>query len=100
MHILNQLQGHILVTVKAVYGTRSGRACWTDRLFNVLKSMHFAPSRADPDVWMREHPSDKAYEYIDVYADDLAVNCCQRSSKDHPNPQANIQVQSQRRWKA
>ena len=59
--------------VKAHYGTRSGGACWHDRLFDVLTSMGFEPSRADPHVWMRECPSDKVYEYIAVYVDDIAV---------------------------
>ena len=33
--------------------------------------MDFFPSRADPDIWMREQ--DAYYEYIAVYVDDLAI---------------------------
>ena len=33
--------------------------------------MNFAPSKADPDVWMRCNGD--VYEYIAVYVDDLAI---------------------------
>ena len=31
-----ELQGHVLVMYKALYGTRSGGACWHDNLFDIL----------------------------------------------------------------
>ena len=31
-----ELQGHVLVMHKALYGTRSGGACWHDKLFDIL----------------------------------------------------------------
>ena len=48
-----ELQGHVLVVHKALYGTRSGGACWHDKLFDILHQIGFKPSRADPDIWMR-----------------------------------------------
>ena len=66
-----ELQGHLLIMVKALYGTRSGGARWHDRLF--LQEMKFKPSKADPDVWMRPEPGGTCYEYIAVYVDDLAI---------------------------
>ena len=30
------LQGHVLVMHKALYGTRSGGACWHDKCFDIL----------------------------------------------------------------
>ena len=68
-----ELQGHLLIMVKALYGTRSGGARWHDRLFDILQEMKFKPSKADPDVWMRPEPGGTCYEYIDVYVDDLAI---------------------------
>ena len=68
-----ELQGHLLIMVKALYGTRSGGARWHDRLFNILQEMKFKPSKADPDVWMRPEPGGTCYEYIAVYVDDLAI---------------------------
>ena len=45
-----ELQGHVLVVHKALYGTRSGGACWYDKLFDILQQMDFKPSKADPDI--------------------------------------------------
>ena len=68
-----ELQGHLLIMVKALYGTRSGGARWHDRLFDILQELKFKPSKADPDVWMRPEPGRTCYEYIAVYVDDLAI---------------------------
>ena len=48
-----ELQGHVLVMYKALYGTRSGGACWHDKFFDILHHRGFKPSRADPDSWMK-----------------------------------------------
>ena len=68
-----ELQGHLLIMVKALYGTRSGGARWHDRLFDILQELKFKPSKADPDVWMRPEPGGTCYEYIAVYVDDLVI---------------------------
>ena len=47
-----ELQGHLLIMIKALYGTRSGGARWHDRLFDILQELKFKPSKADPDVWI------------------------------------------------
>ena len=48
-----ELQGHDLVMYNALYGTRSGGACWHDKFFDILHNMGFKPSKADPDIWMK-----------------------------------------------
>ena len=68
-----ELQGHLLIMIKALYGTRSGGARWHDRLFDILQELKFKPSKADPDAWMRPEPGGTCYEYIAVYVDDLAI---------------------------
>ena len=68
-----ELQGHLLIMIKALYGTRSGGARWHDRLFDILQELKFKPSKADPDVWMRPEPGGTCYEYVAVYVDDLAI---------------------------
>ena len=68
-----ELQGHLLIMIKALYGTRSWGARWHDRLFDILQELNFKPSKADPDVWMRPEPGGTCYEYIAVYVDDLAI---------------------------
>ena len=68
-----ELQGHLLIMLKALYGTRSGGARWHDRLFDILQELKFKPSKADPDVWVRPEPGGTCYEYIAVNVDDLAI---------------------------
>ena len=68
-----ELQGHLLIMIKALYRTRSGGASWHDRLFDILQELKFKPSKADPDVWMRPEPGGTRYEYITVCIDDLAI---------------------------
>ena len=67
---LRNLTVHILLMVKALYGTRSGGSCWHDKLFDILKKLGFTPSKADPDVWMRLAKDGTCYEYVTVYMDD------------------------------
>ena len=68
-----ELQGHLLIMIKALYRTCSGGARWHDRLLDILQELKFKPSKADPDVWMRPEPGGTCYEYIAVYVDDLAI---------------------------
>ena len=63
-----ELQGHLLVIMKALYGLRSSGARWHDRLYDALSGMGFKPSKADADIWMRKQGDH--YEYIAVYVDD------------------------------
>jgi Reverse transcriptase (RNA-dependent DNA polymerase) len=66
-----ELQGHLFIIIKALYGLKSSGARWHDRLFDALTIMGFKPSRADPDIWMRDKGDH--YEYIAVYVDDLLI---------------------------
>ena len=68
-----ELQGHVLVMYKALYGTRSGGSCWLDKFFDILHQMGFKPSRADPDIWMKSSKDGSHFEYIAVYVDNLAI---------------------------
>ena len=74
-----ELQGHVLVMYKALYGTRSGGACWHDKFFDIPHHMGSKPSRADPDIWMKSSKDGIHYEYIAVYVDDLAI--CMKDPK-------------------
>ena len=64
---------------QALYGTRSGGACWHDKFFDILHDMGFKPSKADPDIWMKSSKDGSQYEYIAVYVDDLAI--CMKDPK-------------------
>jgi Reverse transcriptase (RNA-dependent DNA polymerase) len=76
------LEGHTLIIFKALYGLKSSGLRWHEKLYDTLRDIHFVPSKADSDVWMRE--KNGLYEYIAVYVDDLAI-----VSK---NPQAIVDV--------
>ena len=70
---VEELQGHVLVMYKALCATRSGGACWHDKLFHILQQMDFKCSKVDPDIWMRSSKDGTHYEYRAVYVDDLAI---------------------------
>ena len=74
-----ELQGYVLAMHKALYGTRSGGACWHDKQFDILHQIGFKPSKADPDIWMKSSKDGNHYEYIAVYVDDLAI--CMKDPK-------------------
>ena len=65
-----ELQGRLLIMIKALYGTCPVRARWHDILFDILQELNFKPSKSDPGVWMRPEPGGTCYEYIAVYVDD------------------------------
>ena len=58
---------------KALYDTRSGGACWHDKLLDILQQIDFKPSKADPDIWMRSSKDGTHYESIPVYVDGIAI---------------------------
>jgi hypothetical protein len=69
------LEGHMLVIYKALYGLHSSGLRWHECFSACLRDMGFFPCKAEPDIWMRR--VDDHYEYIATYVDDLAI-----SSKD------------------
>ena len=79
-------EGCILIIHKALYGMKSSGARWHDRFFDVWKAEGFVPSKAEPDIWMRD--CGDHYEYVAVYVDDLAI-----ASR---NPQAIIDMGDRR----
>ena len=64
-------QGHTLIIRKALYGLRSSGLRWHERFADVLRRMDYFPSKAEPDIWMRD--CGDHYEYIAVYVDDLLI---------------------------
>ena len=66
-----ELQGHILVIHKALYGLKSSGLRCSQRIHDIMLELNFRPCRADPCVWLREM-KDK-YEYIAIYLDDLLI---------------------------
>jgi hypothetical protein len=66
-----ELEGHLLVVFKALYGLRTSGLRWHERFADTLRAMGFFTSKADSDIWMRKNG--QVYEYIAVYVDDLCI---------------------------
>jgi hypothetical protein len=74
--------GQTVIIVCAMYGLKSSGAAWHAQLSSTLYDLDFAPSKSDPDVWLRAalKPNNfEYYEYILVYVDDLLM------VSHHPN---------------
>ena len=68
-----ELEGYILIFLKALYGLNSSRKRWAEVNYGILRDMKFLPSKADPCIWVRKAPNLRCYEYIAVYVDDLCI---------------------------
>jgi hypothetical protein len=66
-----ELQGHLLVIERALYGLRTSGARWHDRFADTLRNMGYKPCMADPDVWLKD--CGQHYEYVCVYVDDIMM---------------------------
>ncbi|MGH3056517.1 MAG: reverse transcriptase domain-containing protein, partial [Gaiellaceae bacterium] len=66
-----QLEGHVLVFNKALYGLRTSGARWHEKMADTLRNLGWQPTYADPDVWMKDCTTH--YEYVCVYVDDILV---------------------------
>ena len=66
-----ELEGRILIAIKAIYGLKSSSARFHEHLSAALKKLGFRPSKADADLWIKK--VDNHYEYIARYVDDVIV---------------------------
>ena len=70
------LQGCIVVIVKALYGLQGLGSAWHAHFSDSLRSMGFKTSQADRDMWLRSQikpDGTKYYEYLVVYVDDILI---------------------------
>ena len=56
---------------KVLYGLRSSGAWWHDNFADTMRELNFFACKTEPDIWMCK--SDKGYQYVAVYVDDLAT---------------------------
>jgi hypothetical protein len=68
-----ELEGHILIVFKALYGLRSSGLRWYERFSRVMKAEGFTSCKLEPEIWMRSSTDATKYEYVAVYVDDLAM---------------------------
>ena len=68
-----ELEGYILIFLKALYGLKSSGKRWAEVIHGILRDMKILPSKADPCIWLRKAPNLRCHEYIAVYVDDLWI---------------------------
>ena len=68
-----ELEGYILIFLKALYGLISSDKTWDEVICGKLRGMEFTPSRADPYIWLRKALNLRCYEYVAVYVEDLCI---------------------------
>ena len=68
-----ELEGYIIIFLKALYGLKSSGKRWDEVIHGILRGMKILPSKADPCIWLRKAPNLRCYEYIAVYVDDLCI---------------------------
>ena len=61
-----ELEGHILVIYKALYGLKSSGRRWSQKIHDIMLHMGFSPSKADPCVWLRKAKCATKYEYVAI----------------------------------
>ena len=49
-----EVQGHILVIHKALYGQKNSVLRWSHRIHGIMLELGFKPYKTDPCVWLRE----------------------------------------------
>ena len=68
-----ELEGHLLIIDKALYGLRLSGKVFSQLLQECLKKIGFEPSKAEANIFMRKSPSCKFYEHVATYVDDLCI---------------------------
>jgi hypothetical protein len=71
-----ELEGCVVLIIKALYGLRGSGSAWHSHFSDNLRAMGFTPSRADPDMWYRRNRKPTGidyYEYLVVYVDDVLI---------------------------
>ena len=63
------LAGHVLIIEKALYGLKSSGARYYEKFAGSMSALNWKPSKADPDVWMKD--CGDHWEYVCTWVDDL-----------------------------
>ena len=68
-----ELEGYVLIFIKALYGSKSSGKRWAEVIHSILIDIKFTTSKADPCIWLRKAPNLWSDEYISIYVDDLCI---------------------------
>jgi hypothetical protein len=67
-------KGSIMIVKKALYGLKTSGAAFRAHLAETLYELNYAPTRVDPDMWIRPGIKPDGFEYYEmvlVYVDDI-----------------------------
>ena len=67
-------QGSVMIVKKALYGLKTSGAAFRSMMAATLHEMHYMPTKADPDVWLRPAVAPDGAEYYEMvlcYTDDI-----------------------------
>ena len=67
------LEGHLLIVIKALYGLRTSGKMFIELLADCLINLGFTRSRAEDSIFMKKSDDGKVYEYVATYCDDLCI---------------------------
>ena len=70
-----ELEGHILVICKTLYGLKRSDLRWSQKIHDIMLGMGISPCKADPCVWPRKAKCATKYEYVAIYVDYLLIAC-------------------------
>ena len=62
-----ELEGYIIIFLKAWYGLKSAGKRWAEVIHGILRDMKFLPSKADPCIWLRKAPTLRCYWIQSAY---------------------------------
>ena len=66
-----ELEGTIMIIVKALYGLKTSGARYREHFADYLLARDWFQSKAHPDIWMKDKTDH--WEYLCVYVDDILV---------------------------
>ena len=61
-----ELEGFILIFLKALHALKSSGKRWAEVIHDILKDLKFFPCKADSCIWLRKNHKKSSYEYVAV----------------------------------
>jgi hypothetical protein len=66
-----ELEGCLMIIVKALYGLRTSGKRYHEKFADILRDEGWEPCKGDPDCWMKMSADGSCWMYLCIYVDDL-----------------------------
>ena len=63
----------VVIIKKSLYGLSTSARQWSLALGDQIRDIGIKPTRADPDLWIKESEDKSKYEYMATYVDDIII---------------------------